>query len=183
VESKKETTAALSVHEFTQVCNDVDLDMESVFAGIFAQKRTYEKAANYVSVLSDPQVPVKSTWDAAEFSGYDTPGPFQSLIGENKWSHEEAWNRIAVTAGKLAEKDAENNQFGVGIVFDETADVKRGKKTCGVGYQYAGCAGGVVNCATWVIASLVGSRCKTWAAANLFLPKKDWFTGTAAAIR
>ena len=175
---EKETTASLSIQEFAQICKDVDLEIESEFAGIFAQERTYKKAADYISALSDPLVPVKSAWDAAEYSGYDTPGPFQSLVGENKWSHSEAWNRIAVTAGKLAEADAENDPLGVGILFDETADLRRGKMTCGVGYQYAGCAGGIVNCATWVIASLAGARLKTWAAAGLFLPEKDWFTGS-----
>ena len=165
---EKETTASLSIQEFAQICKDVDLEIESEFAGIFAQKRTYEKAADYVAALSDPLVPVKSAWDAAECSGYDTPGPFQSLIGENKWSHSEVWSRIAVTAGKLAEADAGNDPLGVGILFDETADLKRGKMTCGVGYQYAGCAGGIANCATWVTASLAGTRLKTWADARLF---------------
>lgn len=155
----------------------MDLEIESEFAGIFAQKRAYEKAADYIAALSDPLVPMKSAWDAAEYFRYDTPGPFQSLIGENKWSQSEIWSRIAVTAGKLAGADAENDHLGIGILFDETADLRRGKMTCGVGYQYAGCAGGIVNCATWVIASLAGARLRTWAAADLFLPEKDWFTG------
>lgn len=177
VTQEPETTAEVSVHEFAQVCKNVDLEIESRFAGMFAQKRTWEKAADYIAALSDPLIPVKSAWDAAEYSGYETPGPFQSLIGENKWSSPDVWECTAITAGKLVEKDAANDPLGVGILFDETADLKRGKMTCGVGYQYAGCAGGVVNCATWVMASLTGSTLKTWAAADLFLPRKDWFTG------
>ncbi len=47
-----------------------------------------------------------------------------------------------MAGGKIAGKDAEGDPLGVGIIFDETADLKRGKMTCGVGYQYAGCAGG-----------------------------------------
>ncbi len=176
-QKQKETTASVSLQEFRQVCKAVDLEIESEFTGIFAQRRTYKKAEAYVAALSDPLVPVKSAWDAAEYAGYENPGPFQSLVGENEWSHGEAWNRTAVAAGKLAEEDAEGDSPGAGIIFDETADLKRGKMTCGVGYQYAGCAGGIVNCATWVIASLAGPRVKTWAAADLFLPEKDWFTG------
>jgi hypothetical protein len=135
VTQEKETTALVSVHEFARICKDVDLEIESEFSGIFAQKRTYAKAADYIAALSDPLVPVKSAWDAAEYSGYDTPGPFQSLMGENKWSHGEAWSRTAVTAGKLVGRDAENDPLGVGVIFDETADLRRGKMTCGVGYQ------------------------------------------------
>ncbi len=177
VNQEPETTACISVHEFAQVCKGVDFEIEKEFAGVFAQKRTYGKAADYIAALSDPLVPVKSAWEAAECAGYETPGPFQSLVGENKWDHAEAWKRVAVAGGKIAGKDAEGDPLGVGIIFDETADLKRGKMTCGVGYQYAGCAGGVVNCVTWVMASLAGSALKTWAAADLFLPGKDWFTG------
>ncbi len=68
---EKETTAALSIQEFAQICKDVDLEIESEFAGIFAQKRTYEKAADYISALSDPLVPVKSAWDnTMELGGF-----------------------------------------------------------------------------------------------------------------
>ena len=86
----KETTAWVSLQEFWQVCKAVDLEIESEFTGIFAQLRTYKKAEAYVAALSGPLVPVKSTWDAAEYAGYENPGPFQSLVGENKWSHGEA---------------------------------------------------------------------------------------------
>jgi hypothetical protein len=89
----------------------------------------------------------------------------------------EVWDRLAVKAGKMAEVEAEASEIGVGILFDETADGKQGKMTCGVGYQYAGCAGGINNCVTWVMASLVGADFKTWASAEMFLPEKDWFTG------
>jgi SRSO17 transposase len=177
VKKEAETTAFLSLHEFERVCEYADLEIGSEFSALFAQGRTWKKARSYIDAISNPCLASKSVWDVAEYAGYENPGPLQSLIGENKWSPDAAWERIARTAGKLAEKDAENDPLGVGIIFDETADVKRGKKTCGVGYQHAGCVGKVTNCVTWVMASLTGSRMKTWVAADLFLPEKDWFTG------
>jgi SRSO17 transposase len=177
VTNEAETTAEISVHELAGICKEVDQEIESEFSGLFAQGRTWKKAEVYVSALSSPSLPGKSAWGLAEHAGYESPGPLQSLIGENKWSPDVMWERIAVGAGKLAEEDSRNDPLGIGIIFDETADVKRGKKTCGVGYQYAGCAGKVVNCTTWVMASLTGSTVRTWVAADLFLPEKDWFTG------
>jgi SRSO17 transposase len=177
VTKEEETTAGVSVYEFARICKSVDLEIDSEFSGFFFQARTWNKAADYIAALSSPSLPVKSAWNLAEYAKYDDPGPLQSLIGENKWSSAAVWERIAVIAGKLAQKDSENDPLGIGIFFDETADVKRGRKTCGVGYQYAGCAGKVVNCTTWVMASLTGSTLRTWVAADLFLPGKDWFTG------
>ena len=172
-----ETTASVSIQEFAQVCKDVDHEIEEEFAGVFAQKRTYLKATAYVDALLDPCIPMKSAWDAAEWAGYETPGPFQSLIGENKWREKEVWDRITCRWLGMVRVRLEGDPLGLGIVFDETADEKRGKETAGVGYQYAGSAGGVVNCVTWVMASLLGPGEKTWVAADLFLPEKDWFTG------
>lgn len=159
------------------ICKEVNREIKLEFSGIFSQNRTWKKAEHYISAVSSPSFQGKSAWGLAEQAGYENPGPFQSLIGENKWSPDAVWDRIAVYAGKLAEEESREDPLGVGIIFDETADVKRGKKTCGVGYQYAGCAGKVVNCVNWVMASLTSGTMRTWAAAGLFLPEKDWFTG------
>jgi SRSO17 transposase len=155
----------------------VDSDFERDFAGVFAQKRTCEKAAAYVGALADPAVPVKSCWDMAQHAGQETPGQFQSLIGENKWQSEELWDHIGVTAGKQPGKNCEDDPLGSGIVADETADGKRGKHTAGVSRQYAGRAGGIINCVTRVMMSLIGPRGKTWVSGRTFLPEKTWFTG------
>jgi SRSO17 transposase len=55
------------------------------------------------------------------------------------------------------------------VVADETADEKRGKHTAGVSHQYAGCAGGIVNCVTWVTMSLIGAHGKTHGIAEMVL--------------
>jgi SRSO17 transposase len=183
---KTETTASVSVYELARICKEVDRDLEAELAGVFAQKRTYDKAAAYVAALGDPAILVKSCWSMAEGSGNKTPGQFQSLIGENKWVPEKVWDGIAVTAARSLAGNSGGDQLGPGVVTDETADEKRGKHTAGVGHQYAGCAGGIVNCVTWVVMSLIGAHSKTWVSARTFLPEKTWFTGdgeTGAARR
>jgi hypothetical protein len=177
VENEKEATASASIYQIRRICQDVDQEIDSEFSEVFLQGRTKKKAWDYVDGLCNPYLENKTTWGMFEYKGYESPRPLQSLIGENKWRWERCWEIIVVLAGKLAATSAGNVQLGVGILFDETADVKRGRMTCGVSYQHAGCAGGIANCATWVMATLVGGTVKTWAAAELFLAEKEWFTG------
>jgi hypothetical protein len=86
----------------------------------------------------------------------------QSLVGENKWDDAEMWDRISVISGRLAEKDCKGDPLGPGVIVDETAQLKRGMATAGVGYQYAGCAGGVVNCVNWVSLTMTGPFMRAW---------------------
>lgn len=175
--NETEATAFVSIYRIKQICQGVDREIDSEFSEIFSQERTRKKAWDYVDGLTNPYLENKTTWGISEYEGYENPGPLQSLIGENAWSWQRAWDITAVTAGKMAKRSAGNDPLGVGILFDETADVKRGRMTCGVSYQHAGCAGGVANCTTWVMATLAGGTVKTWAASDLFLPEKEWFTG------
>jgi SRSO17 transposase len=177
VTNEKGTTAYASIYQIRQICQDVDQRIDSQFSGVFSQKRTREKAWDYVDGLSNPYLENKTTWGISEYAGHENPGLLQSLIGENVWSWERAWSIIAALAGEMAMRSAGDDPLGIGIIFDETADVKRGRKTCGVSYQHAGCAGGVANCTTWVMATITGGTVKTWAAADLFLAEKEWFTG------
>jgi len=179
VTNETETTAYASIYQIRQICQDVDAKIDSEFSEIFSQKRTREKARDYVDGLSNPYLENKTAWGISEYAGYENPGPLQSLIGENVWSWQCVWSLIAGMAGKTAMRSAGDDPLGIGILFDETADVKRGRRTCGVAYQHAGCAGGVANCTTWVMATITGGTVKTWAAADLFLPEKEWFTGNA----
>lgn len=171
-----ETAAWISIPDFREVCKEADSEIRREFSDVFAQGRTLDKAMGYVDALSDLHVRGNS-WDIAEWCGHATPGPVQSLVGENKWDEGEMWERIAVVAGWLAEKDCDNDPLGPGVIVDETAQVKRGMATAGVGHQYAGCAGGVANCINWVFLTIAGPFMRTWAACGLYIPEKTWFTG------
>jgi len=172
----KETAAWINIPDFREVCKAADFRLCAEFSGVFAQRRTMDKAMDYIDALSDPHVRGNS-WDIAEWCGHSTPGPVQSLVGDNKWDHGKMWDRISVMAGHLAEKDCENDPLGPGVIVDETAQEKRGMATAGVGYQYAGCAGGVVNCINWVFLTMAGPFMRTWAGVGLYIPEKTWFAG------
>jgi hypothetical protein len=173
----KETTAWISIPDFREACKAADSRIRSEFAGAFAQEGVLEKAVDYIDALSDPDVRADSWSIIAEYCGYDSPSPVQSLVGENKWQPADAWDRIAAIASAIAERECAGDPLGPGVIVDETAQLKRGMATAGVAHQYAGCAGRVVNCTTWVIATLAGPFMRTWAGCGLYIPKKSWFTG------
>lgn len=170
------TAAWISIPDFREVCKAVDSEMRAEFRDVFAQSRTLDKAMGYVDALSDPRARGNS-WSIGEWCGYVSPRPVQSLIGDNKWDPSEVWDRVAVISGRLAGNDCEDDPLGPGVIVDETAQEKRGTATAGVGRQYAGCAGKVVNCTNWVFLTMTGPFMRTWAGAGLYIPKKSWFTG------
>lgn len=172
----KETTAWINIHDLERVCKSVENRVTAEIAGTFAQRRTLEKAMAYAGALSDPRIPVKTSWQIFESLGHENPGRVQSLMGENKWDFQEVWDGIATLAAGI-EGGAGGDPLGIGVIVDETAQEKRGKSTAGVGYQYAGIAGRTINCTTWVSAALVGPRYKTWVSSALYLQEKLWFTG------
>jgi SRSO17 transposase len=175
-EKTKEMAVWISIPDFRDVCNAADSVIRSGFSDIFAQERTLRKAMDYLDALSCPNIRANS-WEIAEWCGHSTPAPVQSLTGENKWDPGKMWDRIAVMAGRLAEGDCEGDPLGPGVIVDETAQEKRGTATAGVGRQYAGCAGKVVNCVNWVFLTMAGPFMRTWAGSGLYLPRKGWFTG------
>ncbi|MGH3926663.1 MAG: IS701 family transposase, partial [Pseudonocardiaceae bacterium] len=148
-------------------------------AGVFAQHRTWRKAGDYTDALTACDTPVKTCWDLAEKAGHDTPGLFQSLMGENKWDHQEIWNRITTSVPRFLPCPTED-PLGPGVAVDETAQLKKGHHTVATGVQWAGCAGRTTKCVTSVFLSYVTPRAATWITHGLFLPEKDWFTGDGA---
>jgi len=68
------------------------------------------------------------------------------------------------------------------VVFDESADVKAGEVTAGVGRQYNGRLGKVENSQVGVFASLVTPRVNLWIDGELFAPE-HWFEAAYAEQR
>jgi SRSO17 transposase len=175
---QQETAAAVSIDDLRVVNNQINTEFTRTFAGVFAQHRTWCKATDYLDVLSTCDTPIKTCWELAEKAGHHTPGPFQSLIAENKWDDEEIWNRIATSISRLL--PCHDDPLGPGLAVDETAQLKRGHHTVATAVQWAGCLGRKANCVTSVFFSYVTPEVATWIAHELFLPKKAWFTGTGA---
>jgi SRSO17 transposase len=175
----EEAVAAISVDDLRAVSNQIDTEFAQTFAGVFAQHRTWRKAADYANALTACDTPVTTCWELAEKAGHDTPGAFQSLIAENVWDYDEIWNRIARSVPRLV-PCPDGDPLGPGIAVDETAQLTRGHHTVATGIQWAGRVGRTTNRVTSVFLSYVTPRAATWTAHGLFLPEKDWFTGTGA---
>lgn len=148
-----ETAATISIDDLRAASNQIDTELAQIFAGVFAQHRTWRKAAAYTDALTACDTPVKTCWDLAEKAGHHTPGLFQSLIAENQGDHPEIWKRIATAVPRLVSCPADD-PLGPGVAVDETAQPKRGHHTVGTGTQWAGCLGQTTNCVTSVLAQL-----------------------------
>ena len=172
----QETVAAITLDQFERVCDRVDSELAEAMSGAFAQKRTKLKAAAYVETLCRDDVPVKSCWDMAEAAGYEQPRPFQSLMSSNEWDSGLVWGAVAKLAS-VSLVCPEDDPLGPGIAVDETGQPKRGRHSAGVGVQYAGFAGGKVNCVTSVALGLITPSASTWVGNELFLQEKEWFSG------
>ena len=172
----QKTVADISLDRFAQLCDQVDAELAEAMSGVFAQKRTGSKAAAYVETLCRDDVPVKTCWDMAQAAGFEQPRPFQSLMSSNDWDSGELWNVTAGSASALLECP-DDDPLGPGIAVDETGQPKRGRNTAGVGVQYAGFAGGKVNCVTSVTLCLITPSASTWVGNELFLQEKEWFSG------
>jgi hypothetical protein len=172
----RETAAAITLDQFGLLCDRVDAELAEAMAGVFAQKRTGLKAAAYVETLCRDDVPVKTCWDMAEAAGLRQPRPFQSLMSVNEWDPGDLWSVTATTASALV-ACPDSDPLGPGIAVDETGQAKRGRHTAGVGVQYAGFAGGKVNCVTSVTLCLITPSASTWVGNELFLQEKEWFSG------
>jgi hypothetical protein len=172
----QETVAAVTLDQFERVCDRVDAELGEAMSGVFAQKRTRRKAATYIETLCRDDVPVKTCWDMAEAAGLEQPRAFQSLMSSNDWDSGDLWAVVAGLASALL-TCPDGDPLGPGIAVDETAQPKRGKHTAGVGVQYAGFAGGKVNCVTSVTLCLITPSASTWVGNELFLQEKEWFCG------
>jgi len=172
----QETVAAVTLARFEQVCDRVDAELDEAVSGVFAQRRTRVKAAAYVRTLCRDDVPVKTCWDMAQAAGLERPRPFQSLMSCNDWDSGDLWDVVARSASQVL-ACPDDDPLGPGVVVDETAQPKRGRHTAGVGVQYAGFAGGKVNCVTSVTLALLTPSAYTWVGNELFLQEKEWFTG------
>jgi SRSO17 transposase len=89
----------------------------------------------------------------------------QRLLNEAVW--DEGGVRENLRGYVVAHLGAED---GV-LVFDETGDIKQGRRTVGVARQYTGVTGQVENCQVSVHAAYVSSRGQALVDAELYLPQ------------
>ena len=80
---------------------------------------------------------------------------YQHFISNSKWDYEGLQEQVAQNTSKLLNQQKELNHLPVGYIVDESAHLKKGKKSVAVGRQYAGVIGKVDNCQVGVYSSLV----------------------------
>ncbi len=97
---------------------------------------------------------------------------YQQFISNSNWDTEGFRKQIAIESSELLETQKKNNSLPTGYIIDESAHLKKGKKSAGVARQYAGVIGKVDNCQVGVYCSLVNETNATIINERLFLPEK-----------
>jgi hypothetical protein len=127
-------------------------ELRGLLAPVFAQARSRFTAFAYIGALLAERGDRKSCWQLAEAAGHATPRRMQALLAGHAWDWTAALaglQRFIVT--HLGDPEAI-------VVLDETAELKKGGRTVGVGRQHAGITGQVENCQTVVFAAYVTAR-------------------------
>ncbi|MDZ7776389.1 MAG: transposase [Bacteroidales bacterium] len=96
---------------------------------------------------------------------------YQHFISNSTWNWEGLQTQVAQEASSLLAKQKAKNKLPVGYIIDESAHLKKGKKSVGVGRQYAGVIGKVDNCQVGVYSSLVNHTASSIINERIFLPK------------
>ena len=106
-----------------------------------------------------------------EYVGNSEYRGYQQFISNSKWDYEGLKEQVAQDTSKLLNREKELNHLPVGYIVDESAHLKKGKKSMGVSRQYAGVIGKVDNCQVGVYSSLVNGTSASIINERIFLPK------------
>ena len=96
---------------------------------------------------------------------------YQQFISNSKWDYEGLQAQVAQDTSKLLNDQKKLNRLPVGYIVDESAHLKKGKKSVGVGRQDAGVNGKVDNSKVGVYASLVNGTSSSIINERIFLPE------------
>jgi SRSO17 transposase len=140
-------------------------ELFALLAGVFSQAGSRLTAFAYIAALLAEPGDRRSCWQLAEAAGHATPRRMQALLAEHVWDWKAALAAVQrFIAARLGDP-------GAIVVLDETAELKKGQATVGVGRQHAGITGQVENCQTVVFAAYVTARAHTLFDFRLYLPK------------
>jgi SRSO17 transposase len=143
--------------------------------GCFARVETRRTARDVVDgLLAD--LPRKNCWSLAEHAGHGSPDRIQHLLGRASWDHETVRAEVAAYAVENLAGGLEPDL--VTLVFDETGDAKKGRRTVGVQRQYSGTCGRIENCQIAVFATLATPAGHAFVDVELYLPQ-GWTSDVA----
>jgi SRSO17 transposase len=141
-------------------------ELSGLICPVFSQARSAVVAVAYVAALLAVAGDRKSCWQLGEQAGHVTPGRMQALLAEYAWDWRVVLERLQrFILARLADLDAI-------LVLDETAELKKGIMTVGVGRQHAGITGQIENCQTVVFLAYVTARAHALFNFRLYLPKQ-----------
>ncbi|MCP4403727.1 MAG: IS701 family transposase [bacterium] len=95
---------------------------------------------------------------------------YQHFLSNSSWDHVPILHQVARDMSAKCEGQKRRTGLPIGLIVDESATVKKGKASVGVGRQYAGVVGKVENCQVGVYASLCHDTSTTLVNERLFLP-------------
>lgn len=98
---------------------------------------------------------------------------YHNFLSESKWDAKAVINKVAIETSTLLNAQKIKTNKPVGYIIDESAHLKKGVKSVGVGRQYAGVNGKVDNCQIAVYSSLCNEKYVGIINERLFLPQ-DW---------
>lgn len=128
-------------------------------------------ALNYVLGLlkcSKGQANMERMEEEIENSEYRA---YQQFISNSNWDCDGLCDALAREASTALATQKQKNNLPTGYIIDESAHLKKGKRSVGVSRQYAGVSGKVDNCQVGVYASLVNENDATIINERLFLPE------------
>ena len=140
-------------------------ELRGLLAPVFAQARSRLAGFAYLGALLAEPGDRRSCWQLAEAAGHATPRRLQALLAEHAWDWKAALGALQrFIVDHLGDP-------GAVLVFDETAELKKGQMTVGVARQHAGITGQVENCQTVVNCAYVTGRAHALFDFRLYLPK------------
>ncbi|MFJ4342880.1 IS701 family transposase [Streptomyces sp. NPDC088915] len=141
-------------------------ELESVFArvaGRFVRTDLRRRMRDYVRGLLAP-VGRKNGWQLAEWAGHRDPAGLQLLLNGARWD-------VEAVRDDLRDYVAERLGPGGVLVIDDTGFIKKGATSAGVGRQYTGTSGKIVNCQIGVFAAYATASGRALVDRELYLPK------------
>ena len=97
---------------------------------------------------------------------------YQHFISNSNWDNIGLRKALSLDSSKLLSEQKKQTGKPTGYIIDESAHLKKGKKSVGVARQYAGVIGKVDNCQVGVYCSLVNGSDATIINERIFLPEK-----------
>ena len=146
-------------------------------AGRFARPEVRARVRRYLGGLLG-RVERKNGWQLAESIGEPGPQGVQRLLNAAAWDAEGVRDDLrAYVVEHLGDAAS-----GV-LILDETAFVKKGAKSCGVGTQYVGAVGGTANAQVGVFLAYASAKGTAFIDRALYLPRAWTPTGGPDAHR